>query len=78
VRLDLLESSDTRSHCPYKGTASYYSARVSDTTHEDIAWFYDTPLPESQKVAGLVAFYNEKVDTFVDGVRQPRPKTHFS
>jgi uncharacterized protein (DUF427 family) len=78
VRLDLLESSDTRSHCPYKGTASYYSAHVGDTTHEDIAWFYDTPLPESQKVAGLVAFYNEKVDTFVDGVRQPRPKTHFS
>ncbi|MEV4312513.1 DUF427 domain-containing protein [Actinocrispum sp. NPDC049592] len=78
VRLDLLERTETKSHCPYKGTAEYYSARIGDTLHEDIAWFYDTPLPESQKVAGLVAFYNEKVDTFVDGVRQPRPKTKFA
>jgi uncharacterized protein (DUF427 family) len=78
VRLDLLEPSTTHSHCPYKGTASYYSARIDGTVHEDIAWFYDTPLPESQKVAGLVAFYDEKVDTFVDGVRQPRPKTKFA
>jgi uncharacterized protein (DUF427 family) len=78
VRFDLLEASDTRSHCPYKGTASYYTARIGDAVHEDIAWFYDTPLPESQKVAGLVAFYDEKVDTFVDGVQQPRPKTKFA
>jgi uncharacterized protein (DUF427 family) len=78
VRLDLVEPSETRSHCPYKGTASYYSARIGDEVHEDIAWFYDTPLPESQKVAGLVAFYDEKVDTFVDGIRQPRPKTKFA
>lgn len=78
VRQDLLEPSETRSHCPYKGTASYYSATVDGVRHDDIAWYYDTPLPESQKVAGLVAFYDEKVDTFVDGVRQPRPKTKFA
>ncbi|WP_209646585.1 DUF427 domain-containing protein [Kibdelosporangium banguiense] len=73
VRMDLLEPSDTRTACPYKGEASYYSAKVGDRMHEDVAWYYDTPLPESQKIAGLVAFYNEKVDTFVDGVLQPRP-----
>jgi hypothetical protein len=27
-------------------------------------------LRESQKVAGLIAFYDEKVDVYVDGVRQ--------
>ncbi|MET0237688.1 MAG: DUF427 domain-containing protein [Kibdelosporangium sp.] len=78
VRMDLLEASDTVTACPYKGEASYYSARIGDQVHEDIAWFYNTPLPESQKVASLVAFYDEKVDTFVDGVRQPRPKTKFA
>lgn len=78
VRMDLLEPSSTHTACPYKGEASYYSVRVGDKLHEDVVWYYDTPLPESQKVAGLVAFYNEKVDTFVDGVLQPRPKTHFS
>jgi uncharacterized protein (DUF427 family) len=78
VRQDLLEHSETQSHCPYKGTAAYYSATVDGVRHDDIAWYYDTPLPESQKVTGLVAFYDEKVDTFVDGVRQPRPKTKFA
>jgi uncharacterized protein (DUF427 family) len=78
VRQDLLEPSDTRSHCPYKGEASYYSARIGDAVHQDIAWYYNTPLPESQKVAGLVAFYDEKVDTYVDGVKQPRPATKFA
>jgi len=33
----------------------------------DVVWSYPTPLPESQKVAGLVAFWTEKVDLFVDG-----------
>ena len=46
--------------------------------HDDLAWSYRTPLPESQKIAGLVAFYNEKVDIYVDGVRQERPSTKFS
>ena len=39
---------------------------------------YDTPLPESQKVTGLVAFYNEKLDIYIDEVLQERPKTMFS
>jgi uncharacterized protein (DUF427 family) len=33
---------------------------------------------ESQKIAGHVAFYDEKVDVYVDGVRQVRPRTIFS
>ena len=46
--------------------------------HENIAWSYPTPLPESIKVAGLVSFYNEKVEIEVDGVLEERPKTPFS
>ena len=46
--------------------------------HQDLAWSYPAPLPESQKVAGLIAFYDEKVDVYLDGELQPRPKTHFS
>jgi uncharacterized protein (DUF427 family) len=45
---------------------------------EDLAWSYATPLPESQKVAGLIAFLDEKVDVHVDGVRQERPRTKFA
>jgi uncharacterized protein (DUF427 family) len=78
VRLDLLTHTDFESHCPYKGQAEYWSVRTGETLHEDVAWSYPTPLPESLGVAGHIAFYDEKVDVFVDGVRQERPHTKFS
>jgi uncharacterized protein (DUF427 family) len=78
VRMDLLAPTDSASHCPYKGQAEWWSVRVGDSIREDLAWSYRAPLPESQKIAGLVAFYNEKVDIYVDGVRQERPHTKFS
>ncbi|MFI7527241.1 MULTISPECIES: DUF427 domain-containing protein [Nocardia] len=78
VRMDLLIASDTHTSCPYKGTADYWNVRVGDTSHLDVVWIYRTPLPESQKVAGLACFYNEKVDIYLDGVRQDRPHTPFS
>ena len=70
--------SDTTSHCPYKGTAGYWSVDAGHGVHPDLVWIYRTPLPESQKVAGLACFYNEKVDLYLDGELQDRPRTHFS
>jgi uncharacterized protein (DUF427 family) len=78
VRMDLLTHTDTVSHCPYKGDAEWWSVQAGDQVHEDFAWSYRTPLPESEKIAGLVAFYNEKVDIYVDGMLQERPTTKFS
>jgi uncharacterized protein (DUF427 family) len=78
VRLDLLVPSDTVTHCPYKGQAEYWSVRTPDGVHDDLAWSYRTPLPESQKIAGLIAFLNEKADISVDGAPQERPRTKFS
>jgi uncharacterized protein (DUF427 family) len=73
VRMDLLTPTERESHCPYKGQAEWWSVRVGEAVHDDLAWSYPTPLPESQKIAGLVAFYDEKVDLYVDGVLQDRP-----
>jgi uncharacterized protein (DUF427 family) len=78
VRLDLLVPTDTVSDCPYKGRAEYWSVQTPDGVHADLAWSYRAPLPESQKIAGLIAFYDEKVDIHVDGVLQERPVTKFS
>src|ERR687895_1294147 len=78
VRMDLLVPTYSVSHCPYKGQAEWWSVRAGDEVHENLTWSYRTPLPESQKVAALVAFYNEKVDIYVDGVLQERPVTKFS
>jgi uncharacterized protein (DUF427 family) len=52
--------------------------QAGEQLHADIVWIYRTPLPESQKVAGLACFYDEKVDVYLDGELQERPRTHFS
>jgi uncharacterized protein (DUF427 family) len=78
VRMDLLTETDTTTACPYKGTARYWSVTVGGETHEDVVWGYDSPLPESQEILGLVCFYNEKVDVYVDEVLEEQPKTKFS
>jgi uncharacterized protein (DUF427 family) len=70
VRMDLLQPSESVSYCPYKGQAEYWSLRVDDTVHADLAWSYRTPLPESQRIAGLISFYTDKVDLYVDGILQ--------
>ncbi|HSD77314.1 MAG TPA: DUF427 domain-containing protein [Solirubrobacteraceae bacterium] len=78
VRMDLLTPTDSVTHCPYKGQAEWWSVRAPDGVHDDLAWSYPRPLPESQKIAGLIAFYNERADIYVDGVLQERPVTKFS
>jgi uncharacterized protein (DUF427 family) len=78
VRMELLRRDELVTHCPYKGAAESFSVLAGERVYENVAWCYPTPLPESEKVAGLIAFYNEKVDLFVDGVLQERPATKFS
>jgi uncharacterized protein (DUF427 family) len=78
VRLDLLTPSASQTQCPYKGTASYWSLTVGAEHYDDFVWMYRSPLPESQKITGLACFYNERVDLYVDGVLQDRPRSPFS
>jgi len=78
IRAELLIPSGTQTHCPYKGTAGYWSVDAGHGVHHDLVWIYRAPLPESQKIAGLACFYNEKVDIYLDGELQQRPRTHFS
>ena len=78
VRMDLLSSTTTASVCPYKGTADYWSVSVGGMTQADLVWGYRDPVPEAAKIAGLVCFYNEKVDIEVDGQMLGRPKTPFA
>jgi uncharacterized protein (DUF427 family) len=74
-----LSATPTVTACPYKGTTSgYWTAHLGDATYPDIAWSYDFPTRELLPIAGLIAFYNEKVDITLDGRRLERPVTHFS
>ena len=67
IRTELLRPSESQTHCPYKGTANYWSVDTGEKVHEDLVWIYRTPLQESQRIAGLACFYTEKVQLYVDG-----------
>ena len=78
INFEHLIPTGTVTECPYKGTTSgYWSVRVGDTVHPDLAWAYDFPTRQLSPIAGMIAFYNEKVDIFLGGQKLERPKTHF-
>jgi uncharacterized protein (DUF427 family) len=78
IRMDLLEPTDTVTACPYKGQARYWSLRVGDDLRRDIVWSYPAPIPECPKIENMLCFFNEKVDIYVDGELQERPRTPWS
>ena len=57
--------------------AEYWSAVVNGTRHEDLVWSYPFPTLESARIACLVCFYDERVDLYLDGVRQEPPASRF-
>lgn len=61
----LLERTDTTSHCPFKGDASYWSLRVGDELREDAVWAYERPLPEASWLRGFAALYFGRVDRWL-------------
>jgi uncharacterized protein (DUF427 family) len=77
VRAEMV-SSATQTTCAYKGHASYLSPVVKGSQVPDLAWTYEQPLREAAEVAGLVAFFDERVDVLVDGTPRTRPVTPWS
>jgi uncharacterized protein (DUF427 family) len=66
VRMDLLEPTAHRTHCPYKGDASHWSVRVGDRLVENAVWSYQQPLAEIAQIKGYLAFYWDKVDHWLE------------
>ncbi|KAF1807974.1 DUF427-domain-containing protein [Eremomyces bilateralis CBS 781.70] len=78
--------------CPYKGEASWYHVVATAPPGEelefeigrrgwekkDFVWSYKRPTLESTAIAGMICFFNEKVDIFINGVREQQPITKFS
>jgi uncharacterized protein (DUF427 family) len=62
VRVDLLTRTDHRTHCPYKGDASYWSVDVNGRRADNAVWGYEDPLPDRVDIKGHVAFYWDKLD----------------
>ncbi|HET6259075.1 DUF427 domain-containing protein [Pseudonocardia sp.] len=63
-----LEPTATSTHCPYKGDASYWTARLPDGRElTDAVWGYPEPLPESARIGGRVSFLHDGLRVLVDG-----------
>ena len=59
VRMERLERTSHRTHCPYKGDASYYSIQDGPA---NAVWSYEQPKEDMLAIKDLLAFYPDKVD----------------
>jgi len=66
IDMNLLERTDTTTHCHAKGEASYWTIRVGDTIATDAMWAYESPLQSFSKMAGYAAFKFNQVETYVN------------
>lgn len=53
---------DSSTHCPFKGDASYWTLRAGDRELPDVLWSYAEPKPEAAFLAGYAALYEDRVD----------------
>jgi uncharacterized protein (DUF427 family) len=67
IRTGLLTATDTRTVCPYKGWASYWTLTVGGRELADVAWGYEEPLTESARIKGYRSFLHDELTTEVDG-----------
>jgi len=59
-----MTQTQTSTHCPLKGDATYFSLDIEDGT--DLIWAYDNPIPPAEGLEGFVAFFPDRV-TVIEG-----------
>ncbi|MEM9145113.1 MAG: DUF427 domain-containing protein [Pseudomonadota bacterium] len=61
IGMAFLEPSETRTRCPHKGEAQYYSIVAKSGPIPDAGWSYEDPVPAAEAIRGHLAFSHEKV-----------------
>ncbi len=69
IRTELLHPTDRHTTCPFKGQASYWSVQAGGEVYDDLVWSYENPIPQAAEIAGLMCFYDERVELTIDGNR---------
>ena len=62
-----LQATQHKTHCPYKGDASYFSLKTDGKSAENAVWSYVDPYPAVAEIAGRLAFYPDRVDSIEVG-----------
>ncbi|KQV64447.1 DUF427 domain-containing protein [Rhizobium sp. Root1220] len=63
VDMTLVERTDHKSHCPYKGEASYFSIPVGGERSRNAIWTYEEPYAAVSEIKMHFAFYPDRVDS---------------
>ena len=61
VAVEKLTRTETRTHCPIKGDASYWTHTGDRGVEEDLVWGYLEPIEYSARIAGYMAFDARRV-----------------
>jgi uncharacterized protein (DUF427 family) len=74
VSMEFMSRTDRSTHCPYKGDAAYYTVLMDGQFAENAVWTYETPYPAMEAIAGLLAFYPDKIEVYevADAAVNPR------
>jgi len=62
VDMALLERTNHKTYCPYKGECSYYSIPIGAQRSVDAVWSYEDPYPAAAAIREYLAFYPSRVD----------------
>lgn len=57
IKEEYYKTSEHKTHCFWKGEASYYTLDVNGETNEDAAWYYPTPSDAAKNIQDYVAFW---------------------
>ena len=61
VKTEYLFQTKTSTRCPWKGTATYFDIKITETLVKNGAWSYIRPKSKAKRVRGHIAFWKEVV-----------------
>jgi uncharacterized protein (DUF427 family) len=64
VSTEYMARTERRTHCPYKGDASYYTISMNGDVAENVAWSYEDPFEAMGPITGRIAFYTDRVEVY--------------
>ena len=69
VDASIITATETSTFCPFKGHASYWTIATAEGNLDDVMWGYREPFDECLPLKGYVAFYTDRVEVEIDGIR---------
>lgn len=57
IKSEYFKHSDTHTHCPWKGDASYYTIEANGSENPDAAWYYPETKEAAKPIENYVAFW---------------------